>query len=177
MMKMGLRFALTKALLLITVAAAATTTAPAQTQEGGSAVQLRAQLLDVQAKEAELQERTRQLDEELKPENIERSLALNGSTRPEELRDQRRRLLENEKERVRVQLDQLAASRVRLEAAISTADAEAYRRSAVVPVASPSTTQTSTGSVQQGGVQTARPAQQKQRRRSARRQRPRRRRS
>ena len=66
-------------------------------QGGSSAAQnadnLRLQLLDVQAKEAELQERARQLDENLKPENIERSLAGVGSTKPEELRELRRRQL------------------------------------------------------------------------------------
>ena len=93
---------------------------------------LRAQLSDVQAKEAELQTRERQLDEDLRPENIELSLAGVGSTRPEELREQRRRLLESEKARVHAQLDQLAQSHTRLEAAIARADAEAYRRSAQV---------------------------------------------
>lgn len=93
---------------------------------------LRSQLADVQAKEAELQARERQLDEDLRPENIERSLAGVGTTRPEELREQRRRQLDSEKGRVRAQLDQLAQSRTRLEAAIATADAEAYRRSAQV---------------------------------------------
>lgn len=93
---------------------------------------LRIQLADVQAKEAELQTRERQLDEDLRPENIERSLAGVGTTRPEELREQRRRQLESEKGRVRAQLDQLAQSRTRLEAAIANADADAYRRSAQV---------------------------------------------
>ena len=36
---------------------------------------LRAQLLEVQAKEQELRERAEQLEESIKPENIERSLA------------------------------------------------------------------------------------------------------
>jgi uncharacterized protein YlxW (UPF0749 family) len=93
---------------------------------------LRAQLSDVQAKEAELQARDRQLEEDLRPENIERSILGVGTTHPEELREQRRRQLENERTRVRQQLDQLAQSRTRLEAAISNADAEAYRRSALV---------------------------------------------
>ena len=57
---------------------------------------LRSQLLDAQAKEAELEARQHQLDEDLKPENIERSLAGFGSTRPEELRESRRRQLSKE---------------------------------------------------------------------------------
>lgn len=104
---------------------------PANTTQDAAAG-LRSQLSDVQAKEAELQARERQLDEDLRPENIERSLAGVGSTRPEELREQRRRQLEGDKARVRAQLDQLAQSRTRLEAAIATAEAEAYRRSAQV---------------------------------------------
>ena len=91
---------------------------------------LRAQLSDVQAKETELQTRLKQLEEDLKPENIEKYFALNGSTHPEELREQRRRQLEGERDRVRAQLDQLAASRTRLETSIATAEAASYRQSA-----------------------------------------------
>ncbi len=88
---------------------------------------LRAQLRDVQAKEAELQARAEDIDYALKPENIERSVAGYGSTHPEEVREQRRRMLESERGRVRAQLDQLASSRAHLEEAIASADAEAER--------------------------------------------------
>jgi oligoendopeptidase F len=91
---------------------------------------LRAQLADVQAKEAELQARARQLDEELKPENIQRSLAGVGSTRPEELREHRRRQLSIEKEGILRQLKLVATSRERLESAINLADTRAYQKSA-----------------------------------------------
>jgi len=91
---------------------------------------LRAQLADVQAKENELQARARQLDEDLKPENIERSLAGVGSTRPEELREQRRRQLTIERDGVRAQLNLLATSRERLESAIRRAEGVAYQESA-----------------------------------------------
>ncbi|MGB7924568.1 MAG: hypothetical protein WCF57_15110 [Pyrinomonadaceae bacterium] len=90
---------------------------------------LRAQLLDVQVEESELQGRAQQLDWDLRPENIERYFAGTGSTRPEELREQRRRQLQNEKDRVLARLEQLGASRARLESDISIADAEAYRQS------------------------------------------------
>jgi hypothetical protein len=103
-------------------------------QGGSSAAQkaddLRLQLLDVQAKEAELQERARQLDENLKPENIERSLAGVGSTKPEELRELRRRQLTIDRESVRTQLQLVATSRERLESAIRTAETAAYQQSA-----------------------------------------------
>jgi chromosome segregation ATPase len=88
---------------------------------------LRAQLRDVQVKEADLQARADQLEFDLKPENIERLTANTGSTRPEEVRDARRRALENEKARVGSQLELMAQSRTRLETAIATADADADR--------------------------------------------------
>jgi chromosome segregation ATPase len=92
---------------------------------------LRSQLGDVQKREEELSARVKQLEEEMRPENLEKAFALNGSTRPEELREQRRRQLENEKTRVQAQLDQLAQSRVRLETSLATAEAAAYRQSAL----------------------------------------------
>ncbi|MCM3872193.1 MAG: hypothetical protein ND895_16035 [Pyrinomonadaceae bacterium] len=91
---------------------------------------LRLQLLEVQTKEAALEERVQQLDEDLKPENIERSLAGIGSTRPEELRERRRRQLQIEKDSLLTQLRHLAKTRASLEAAIATADADAYHQSA-----------------------------------------------
>jgi chromosome segregation ATPase len=103
-------------------------------QEMPSAAQtaenLRAQLRDVEAQETELQARLQQLDWDLKPENIERHFSAVGTTRPEELREQRRRLLQHDKESVSSHLGQLAASRARLEAAISTADVAVYTQSA-----------------------------------------------
>src|SRR6476659_4103613 len=95
----------------------------AQETKQERAANLRAQLADLQAKQTELQTRMPQIDEEIKPEKIERSLAGIGSTHPEELREQRRRQLEIERKGVQTQLDTLTASRARLEAAISSADA------------------------------------------------------
>jgi chromosome segregation ATPase len=88
---------------------------------------LRTELRDVQSKESDLQARAEELDYALKPENIERSIAGYGTTHPEDLREQRRRQLESEKERVRRQLAQLAASRAQLEQAIAGADVEVER--------------------------------------------------
>jgi chromosome segregation ATPase len=85
---------------------------------------LRTQLRDVQDKEANLTARLEQIDYDLKPENIERSVSTFGSTRPEDARDARRRSLESEKTRVRSQLDLLATSRQRLENAVASADLE-----------------------------------------------------
>jgi chromosome segregation ATPase len=85
---------------------------------------LRTQLRDVQEKESNLQGRKEQIDFDLKPENIERSVAAYGSTHPEEARDARRRALENEKSRTQAQLDLMTTSRQRLETAITSADLE-----------------------------------------------------
>ena len=85
---------------------------------------LRAQLRDVTDKEFMLQERAAQIEDELEPSAIERRAALTGSLRPADVRDQIRRTLEREKERVRTQLEMLANSRVRLDSAIASADLE-----------------------------------------------------
>jgi hypothetical protein len=91
---------------------------------------LRAQLLDVQAQEDGLRIRAQELDEAIKPENIERSLAGVGSTRPEELRETRRRQLAIQRDGVQAQLRTLETSRQRLESAIANAEALAYQQSA-----------------------------------------------
>ena len=95
-----------------------------------SAADLRVRLAEVQLRQADLQARLNQLDEALKPENIEHSLAGVGSTRPEELREQLRRQLTIERDGVNRQLDLLATSRTRLESAIQIADNRAYQQSA-----------------------------------------------
>jgi hypothetical protein len=101
-------------------------------QESGleRAASLRAQLVEVRVKQAELQARLQQLEENLKPENIEHSLAGVGSTHPEELREARRRQLESQKTSAQSELEILAASRTRLEASIATADAESSHMNA-----------------------------------------------
>ena len=98
-----------------------------------NAEKLRGQLLEVQAKEDALRSRLAQVEENLKPENIERSLAGVGSTKPEELRESRRRQLTIERDGVLAQLKTLETSRLRLEAAILSADALAYQQSAGTP--------------------------------------------
>jgi translation initiation factor IF-2 len=88
---------------------------------------LREQLRVVTEQEARLQERLRQLEADMEPQSIERSVAAVGTTDARALRDQRRQQLERQKAGVEGQLTSLAASRARLEAAISTAEAEAVR--------------------------------------------------
>ena len=78
--------------------------------------------------EAELQARIVELDYQMTPGAIQRSLAFVGSVRPmDELRDALRARLENEKARVTKQLELVASNRERVEGAINAADAEASR--------------------------------------------------
>lgn len=104
-------------------------------QDTGDAAQtvenLRGQVSEVQDQEAERKIRLEQLDYDLRPENIERYFNGYGSTRPEELRESRRRQLQTEKDRVVTQLEQLASRRARLESAITSAEAKAYQQSAM----------------------------------------------
>src|SRR5689334_8945872 len=120
-------------LLVLLFASIITAQAQQPTKAAESADQLRLQLIDVQAKEQALQQRAQQLDEALKPENIERSLAGVGSTKPEELRETRRRQLQIERDGITSQLKTLETSRTRLESAIRDADARAYQESARGP--------------------------------------------
>lgn len=88
---------------------------------------VRAQLLEVESKLADLQPKLEQIEYGMKPEVIERSAAGFGTVRPEEVRETRRRQLETEKARVQAQIRILESSRTRLEAAITTADGEVDR--------------------------------------------------
>jgi chromosome segregation ATPase len=100
----------------------------AQETATARAARLRAELANVQAQHAELEARLAQINEDIKPENIERSLAGVGSTRPEELREARRRQFDIQRKAIQAQLESLTATRTRLESAIASADAESYRQ-------------------------------------------------
>ena len=111
---------------------------------------LRAQLRDVVDREAQLQERAARLDEDLRPENVERSVAGVDTTDADALRAKRREELEKQKNDVTAQLTETSAKRTRLEAEIATAEAEAVRLKAAAlapkeaaprnaPVAAPAT--------------------------------------
>jgi len=114
-------------LLVFSAGAYAQDTPPSAAE---SAEKLKMQLLDVQAHENDLRVRLAELDESLKPENIERSLAGIGSTRPEELRESRRRQLQIQRDGVQAQLQTLETTRIRLESAVANAEALAYQQSA-----------------------------------------------
>ncbi len=124
-------------------------TATGQNAAESRAASLRVQLVHVQEQQDQLQTRLRQLDEDLKPENIEKSLAGVGSTHPEDLREQRRRQLDIERKGLQAQLDLLATSRTRLETGIAQAEGDAYRQSAA-----PNTTTPQSSAAQPGANST-----------------------
>jgi phage shock protein A len=88
------------------------------------AEQVRTQLMDIQSKIADFEAKLEQIDFALKPENIESAAAGYGSTRPEAIRDMRKKQLESERSRVTAQLKLAETSRTRLETASANADAE-----------------------------------------------------
>jgi len=90
-------------------------------------LQLRTELRDVQAKKADLEAHLEQVEYDLKPENIERAAVGYGTTRPEELRAQRQRQLEGERNRTRQQFDQLNENEARIQQALATSDTEVDR--------------------------------------------------
>ena len=92
--------------------------------------ELKLKLIEAQTKEEMLRSRAAQLELELKPENIERSLAGIGSTKPEELREYRRRQLTIERDAVVGELKIVENQRGQLESAIATTQAQAYQESA-----------------------------------------------
>jgi len=83
---------------------------------------LRKQLFELIEKETSLRGRLVQLDEESRPDNIERSLSGVGTTRTVELRDTRRKVLENDKRGSDTLLSQVSQSRLRLEEDVRQAD-------------------------------------------------------
>jgi len=94
---------------------------------------LKLQLIELDAKQESAKLQVQQLEDALKPENIERSLAGVGSTKPEELREQRRRQLLIEKKTADAQLEQLTLKRTQLESSLSAAEVQAYQQSAAGP--------------------------------------------
>ena len=113
------------------------TTILAQTSAKEAAGNLRMQLSEVQIRKAEAQALDEQLEEDLRPENIERIFAGFGSTHPERLRELRRRQLEITRASLRIELDELARSQTCLEAAIGEADTVAYWQSAGIDIGVP----------------------------------------
>ncbi|MGZ8845695.1 MAG: hypothetical protein ACXW3C_04445 [Pyrinomonadaceae bacterium] len=83
---------------------------------------LRKQLIELIEKETAFRVRLTQLEEEVRPENIERAMSGVGTTRTVELRDTRRRALDNEKRGIENLLNITTQSRFRLEEEVRQAD-------------------------------------------------------
>lgn len=83
---------------------------------------LRKQLLELIEKETSLRSRLVQIDEDMRPESIERALNPYGTTRTAELRDARRRVLENDRKGIESLLNLTTQSRIRLEEDVKQAD-------------------------------------------------------
>jgi hypothetical protein len=83
---------------------------------------LRKQLIELIERETAYKGRMAQFDEDLRPENIERSMIGVGGTRTAEMRDTRRRVLENDKRGVENLLSVTVQSRIRLEEDVRQAD-------------------------------------------------------
>lgn len=83
---------------------------------------LRKQLLELIEKETTYRSRLAQIDEDMRPDNIERSLNPYGTTRTAELRDTRRRMLESDRRGYENLLNLTTQSRQRLEEDVRQAD-------------------------------------------------------
>jgi hypothetical protein len=84
---------------------------------------MRRQLLEMLEKETFYRNRVVQIDESSRPESIDRAIALVGTTiSTTDLRDTRRRVLDNERNGVLGLLNQTSQSRVRLEDDVKQAD-------------------------------------------------------
>ena len=82
---------------------------------------LLAQLVAIGEKEAPLQSRLLEIEEQLRSENIDQ-MPIGGSLRPEEVREATRRRLTGEQNRVRSQLEVLQQSRLRLQSSLSVTE-------------------------------------------------------
>lgn len=84
---------------------------------------MRKQLLELIEKETALKIRQAQIEEDMRPENIERATSGIGSTRTVEIRDTRRRVLETERRGVENLLNLTTQGRVKLDEDLRQADA------------------------------------------------------
>lgn len=84
---------------------------------------LRKQLLELIEKDISYKSRLAQIDEDMRPENIERTLSGVGTTRTVELREVRRRVFEIERRGLESLVNLLTQGRLRLEEDVRQADA------------------------------------------------------
>ena len=94
-------------------------------EQRGEALQLH--LFEIGEKEGPLQARLDQINQQLRPEALERTMAGVGSVHPEDAREEVRKRLTGEKARLQAQLDLLKQDRVRTQGSLVTTDAAIQR--------------------------------------------------
>lgn len=95
------------------------------------AATLRKSLIETGEREATIKRRIGQVQFDLRPENIDRSIQLQGTTKAEELRENRRRTLENERNSLQNLLYEVETSRAQISENLREAEAFAlsFRKS------------------------------------------------
>lgn len=83
---------------------------------------LRKQLFEMEEKENTIKSRLDQIDIDSRSETIDRQVAMMGSLRPEDIRDQRKKSLEAERENLQSLLTQVQTNRQMLETNVQKAD-------------------------------------------------------
>lgn len=83
---------------------------------------LRKQLYDLIDKENSIKSRLEQINNDSRPEMIERSVALVGTLHPEDLREARKKSLQAERTNLETLLNQIVANRANLEANVQKSD-------------------------------------------------------
>jgi hypothetical protein len=95
------------------------------------AATLRKSLIETGEREASIKRRIGQIQTELRPENLDRSIQLQGTVKAEELRDSRRRNLENERNNLQALLFEIEASNRQISENLREAElfAQSFRKS------------------------------------------------
>lgn len=91
------------------------------------AATLRKSLIETGEREATVKRRIGQIQTDLRPENIDRSIQLQGTTKADELRESRRRVLETERNTLQNLLFEIETSRIQI--AENLREAEAFAQS------------------------------------------------
>jgi hypothetical protein len=83
---------------------------------------LRKQRFDLIEKEGQIRTKLDQVESDIRPEMVDRSVALMGTLRPEELRDARRKSLEVERKNLQALLAEIQATRATLDQSVTRSD-------------------------------------------------------
>ena len=94
-------------------------------EQRGEGLQLH--LIEIAEKEVPLQTRLDQVNSQLRPENLDRALSGVGSVHPEYAREELKRQLLSESQRLMYQLSLLRQDRMRTQASLATTDAAIVR--------------------------------------------------